>query len=252
MLRPFPIILSALLFFTAAQARAEISWQANWTPGSLAKVVGPRSVIDFTNLHNASYETPSGTQVRTPVSNLWIITTATEAHPDGFLDKEYSMRLRIKDDRSGLTHVFKFTGELSGVISMGTSLIKNVFGPNATQSFTFADGDKYTVKLDGYKAPNTSHGYPVEGHLSAQITVTGPGSSPPPSSGSAHLVEAAIEQPHGTPEPSTLVLGGLGLAFSGALAWRKRTRLNSVAIDLSNSRAGCGPAHGPRSALPPL
>jgi hypothetical protein len=51
MLRPFPIILSALLFFTAAQARAEISWQANWTPGSLAKVVGPSSVIDFTNLH---------------------------------------------------------------------------------------------------------------------------------------------------------------------------------------------------------
>jgi hypothetical protein len=220
MKRPFPIILSTLLFLAASHARAEISWQADWTPGSLFKVVGDSSVIDFTNLHNASYLAPSGTTVRTPVSNLWIITTATPAHPDVFWDKGYSLGLVVKDVRSGLSHTFKFTGELSGSISTAGSSVKNVFGPDATQSFTFADGDKYTVKLDGYKMPGTRDGFPIMGSLSAGITVTGP-SHPVEGAaileGSAHIVGT-----NAMPEPSTLVLGVLGTTFTGLAAWRKR------------------------------
>jgi hypothetical protein len=223
---PILLVLPALLLYTGSQAQAEINWQANWKPGSLALIVGPSSVIDVTNLHNASYETPSGTQVRTPVSNLWIITTATPQHPNGFVNEHYSFGLVIKDTRSGLSHDFKFTGTLSGVISTAGSYIKNVFGPKATQTFTFADGDKYTVKLNGFTMPNTIHGIPSMGSFSAQITAMAP--PPPPHvntimAGAAHFFGAA-DVPQGTPEPSTLALGGLGSVFTGLLAWRRRNR----------------------------
>jgi hypothetical protein len=230
MKRPLPIILCSLIFLTASHARAEISWQADWTPGSLFKIVGDSSVIDFTNLHNASYLAPSGSTVRTPVTGLWIITTATPAHPDVFSDKTYSLSLRLKDVRSGLSHVFHFTGMLSGSISTNGSWVKNVFGPNAIQSFTFADGDKYTVNLNGYKMPNTMFGFPIVGNLNAAITVTGPH----PFASNVHLLGAAnigSEQTHSTPEPSTLVLGALGIA--GLTAWRKRQTRCSCAAPLT-------------------
>jgi hypothetical protein len=209
MKRPILFALPVLFLLAASQARADINWQANWDPGSLALTVGPQSVIDFTNLHNAGYTTTASTPViSTPVTNLLIVTTAPVATPNVFTDKAYSFNLVLTDSASGLTHAFTFTGMLlSGNISIGGGTVQNVFGPNSTQSFTFADGDKYVVSLNAFLPPGSGQNITTVGGVGASVTATGPGTS---------------GHPQGTPEPSTLALGGLGMMFTGRMAWRKR------------------------------
>jgi PEP-CTERM motif len=201
--------LPALLLFAGSQARADISWHADWDPGSLALTVGPSSVIDFTNLHGSAYTTTALQPViSTPVTNLSIVTTASSSAPDVFSNKGYTLNLVITDDLSGLTHHFTFTGMLlSGSISTSGASVTNVFGPNATQSFTFSNGDKYVVSLDGYVPPGSGTNITTVGGIGADVTVTGPGSN---------------GNTHATPEPTTLALAGLGMAFTGLVAWRKR------------------------------
>jgi PEP-CTERM motif len=209
MKRPILLMLPVLLLCGASQARADISWHADWDPGALALTVGPSSVINFTNLHGSGYTTTALQPViSTPVTNLSIVTTATSTAPDVFSSVGYSLKLTLTDDLSGLTHTFSFTGMLlSGSISTSGASVTNVFGPNASQSFTFANGDKYVVTLDGYVPPGSGTNITTVGGIGADVTATGP-------SGSGN--------PHGTPEPSTLALGGLGMAFTGLMAWRKR------------------------------
>jgi hypothetical protein len=209
--------LKNLLFATAAAvalaggtaARADISWQANWTPGTNSLSVGPSSQITFTNLASAGYTTTAAQPViTTPVTNLAIVTTAPTTSPDVFVDKGYVLGLQITDMASLKTMNLTFSGSLSGTISVGGASITNTFNTPTTQSVTFANGDKYTVTLDGFVPPGSGTNITTQGAIGADVTATGPGGG----GGS----------PHGTPEPSTLALGGLGMAFTGLMAWRRR------------------------------
>jgi hypothetical protein len=215
--------LKSLLFAAAAAvalaggsaARADISWEANWTPGALALTVGPSSVINFTNLANGGYVTLSGATmpITTPITNTSVITTATPTSPDSFTNKMYALNLVLTDSLSGLTHTFNFSGALSGSVSTGGGTVSNVFGAGTTQTFTFADGDSYKVVLNGYLPPGSGKNITTQGGFSADVYATGPGNS---------------GNPHGTPEPSTMALGGLGMFFTGLMAWRRRNRTAAI------------------------
>jgi hypothetical protein len=168
-------------------------------------------VIDFTNLSNASYTTTTAQPViSTPVTNLSIVTTAPVSAPDVFSGKTYSLMMTVTDDASvtNNTHTFTFTGALTGSISTGGSYITNVFGANSTQSFTFANGDKYVVTLDGFVPPSSGTNVTTVGAIGADVA--------------ANVSVSNSGSPHGTPEPSTLALGGLGIVFAGLGAWRRR------------------------------
>jgi PEP-CTERM motif len=208
------LTLPALLMLGASQVRADINWQANWSPGSPALTVGPSSVINFTNLSNAAYTTTTAQPIiSTPVTNLSIVTTAPVSAPDVFSSKSYSLTLTVTDAASitNNSHTFTFTGALSGSISTGGSFITNAFGPNATQSFTFANGDMYVVSLDGFVPPSSGKNITTVGAIGANVA--------------ANVSVTNSGAPHGTPEPSTLALGGLGMVFAGLGAWRKRQLL---------------------------
>jgi hypothetical protein len=208
----------SLLFAAAAAvalaggsaARADIAWQANWSPGSLALGVGPSTVINFTNLANAGYVTLAGqtTPVTTPISNTSIVTTAAPPG-DSFSNKSYSFSLVLTDTLSGTTKTATFTGMLSGSASTGGGTVTNVFGPNSTQTLSFSNGDVYKVVLNNFSAPGSGQGITTQGAFTADVYATGPGNS---------------GNPHGTPEPSTMALAGLGSFFTGLMAWRRRTR----------------------------
>jgi PEP-CTERM motif len=209
----FPALTAALMLATS-HARADINWQATWTPGSPTLAVGPLSAIDFTSLSNAAYTTTTAQPIiSTPVTNLSIVTTAPITAPDVFSNRSYSLTMTVTDDglMTNNTHAFTFTGALSGNISVGGSYVSNQFGPNSTQSFTFANGDTYVVSLNGFLAPGSGTNISTSGAIgaavAASVSVTNSGTA------------------HSTPEPSTLALGGLGIVLAGLRSWRKQRSL---------------------------
>lgn len=207
----FAAALAAVLT-GGATARADINWHADWTPSNNFIPAGLSSTINFSNLANAGFTTTSSLPViSTPASNLSISTTVVGA--DTFSNQGYALSLKLTDDASGSFHIFNFSGKLSGVITMAGASVSNVFDAPTTLS-SLIGNNNYTVTLNGFVAPGSGHNINTVGGIGADITaVAGDDNG----------------QPHGTPEPSTLALGGLGMVFTGLMAWRRRNRNAALA-----------------------
>jgi hypothetical protein len=156
-----------------------------------------------------------GTIQLTPYSNvagasspnvLAYQTTATV--PVTFTNDTYQLTMTIKDNTTGDTGNLTFTGSISGGLSQNSSTLVNTFA-NPTQSLTL-DGHKYTVTLPSsttLAAPGSN-----QQNIAATVSVSnasGGGGGGPPSN---------------TPEPASLVLGGLGFSLLGMGGWWKRRR----------------------------
>jgi hypothetical protein len=112
-------------------------------------------------------------------------------------------------DSTGVhTGTLSFTGKLNGTFSSQNANIANMFGTTSPKTLTLGSV-VFTVALTSYTPP----GPPDQanaGSISAHVTVSNAVGPPPP------------PPPQNTPEPSTLLLSGLGLTFLGGAAWRKR------------------------------
>src|SRR5581483_8755409 len=108
-----------------------------------------------------------------------------------------------------------FSGVFSGELSARSANIKNSFSGETTRTVTLG-GNTYQVSLsnDLYSPPGPP-GISNAGSISAHVEVTpasddtggGPGGGP-----------------SDTPEPSTMLLSGLGLSVLGAASWRRQQR----------------------------
>jgi hypothetical protein len=133
----------------------------------------------------------------------------------------YAIGLTLTDSASGASAAFTFNGKLGGNLSDTNANVTNTFlGGTVTMngktvSFTGGTaqpislgGFNYAVALTGYVPPGPPNASNA-GSMSAHITVT---------NGST-IIPATT-----APEPSALVLSGLGLSLAGLAAWRKRRR----------------------------
>lgn len=199
----------------AASAQADVHWQANWSPSNDVIIAGDDSTVEFTNLNKSSYTTTAKLPViNTPTTNLTIKTEAPTNDPDVFVGQNYKLVLELTDTASGKTKSFDFLGKLSGTISTAGAAISNMFDPvTAIQTWTVPEnGNFYTINLKDFVAPGSASNINTKGAMGADITVVaGDGGG----------------QVHDTPEPSTLALAGLGMAFTGLAAWRRR-KLNAA------------------------
>jgi hypothetical protein len=210
----------------SAQMTPQIQWSYNFTPTqSFVAADSPGTgTVTFTNEpgHNA---TNSSDVV---VTNLRVSSTAPSTTPDTLTNAGYGFALQLKDTASGATSsTLLLNGQLGGSFSSSNSNVTNTFtaatlgsgwttGTNGSGQTTYSwtapgtvgnpNGNVYTVNLTGYTPP-------------------GPPTAANAGSISAH-VDVGLGTGHtsSTPEPSTLVLSGLGLAFAGAASWRKRRR----------------------------
>lgn len=194
----------------AASAQADVHWQADWIPSDTTIIAGPKSSINFTNLKKSGYTTTAALPViSTPATNLTIITSlkAGEA-PESFSKQAYKLSLDLTDNDSGAIKRFDFVGYLSGTISNAGSSVFNLFEPLTDfQTWTAPSGNHYTIDLNGYVAPGSGDNINTQGAIGADITVVaGEGGG----------------QVHETPEPSSMALAGLGMAFTSLIAWRRR------------------------------
>jgi hypothetical protein len=175
----------------------------------------PGASITFTNdtTQPASVDSSNPT-TDVVATTLKVHSSASALHPDVLANNgKYDMDLTLSaTDANGVhTKTLTFHGnKLTGPFSATSSHVHNVFGADSTQTVTLGIYT-FTVSLDAYVAPGPN-GQTIPGSIGANIQVSG-GSITPAS----------------VPEPSSVLLSGLGLSFLGGFAWRKRRRGVAVA-----------------------
>lgn len=210
-MKHFTALVAALAILlsiaTASQANTitpdQVVWTYNFSPGSPAVTAdgNPAAGVTFTN-------EPTKTAVGSSdivATNLRVFSTATAAAPEMLsANGAYSLTLKLAStDQFGMpvTADMVFTGKLTGPFSAENANVANMFGPFATQTKALG-GFNFTVSLIAYTPP-------------------GPPDQTNAGSISAHVTISAIT-PAALPEPTTLMLTGLGMSFLGGAAWRKR------------------------------
>jgi hypothetical protein len=204
-----PVAALALLLLIGAGAQAtpipinQIQWTYNFSPGAPAVLAdgNPSAGVTFTN-----EPTKAATGISDIVAtNLRVFSTATAVSPDMLTgpNGDYSLALTLSTTDGSGTHTgtLTFNGTLSGEFSAENANVFNAFGPNVFQVLDLGS-IRFSVEMLAYTPP-------------------GPPDQANAGSISAHVTVENIT-PNGVPEPSTILLSGLGLTFLGGAAWRKR------------------------------
>jgi hypothetical protein len=205
-----------LLISLGGSVRADlIAWTYSWQrdPISVAADGDGTGGVSFTNESLAKDATGNSDIVAT---NLRVFSTATASTPDQLkTGGAYTLSLTLTDSASGQSNAnnpMTFTGKLSGTFSANNSNLTNVFNSPTMQSVVLG-GNTYTVTIGPYSPPGPPSASNA-GAIAAFVTVT-PGTTGPGGGGTGPGVSDV-------PEPSTMLLAGLGLSFLGGAAWRKR------------------------------
>jgi hypothetical protein len=199
----------ACLALASTNARADlVSWSYNWTPSVpvvLADNFGGGGKITLSNEPSGSVTGDSDIVA----TNLKSVSTANPNTPDTFTNKTYSLFLTLTDSASHQSATLTFTGKFNGSISSASANVTNTALGATTQS-TVLGGNSYTVTINSYVPPPP------------------PGASNTGSIGATALV--TVGEVTKTPEPSTMVMAGLGLSFIGLVGWRKRRQGQDLAV----------------------
>jgi hypothetical protein len=122
-----------------------------------------------------------------------------------FRDAPFTLNLGLRDTASGALGNLLFPGLLNGLVSNGPDNNVRLSFTGPTIQDVVLGQNRYTVHLGSYVPPGPLDSGQL-GSLSAQVDVSPAGS------------------PAATPEPSCLVLAGMGLVTVAGAAWRKRRR----------------------------
>jgi hypothetical protein len=156
-----------------------------------------------------------------PAVSITTTSAASPINPDVF-HANYNLTLTLTDNSSNSSGNLTFAGLINGTLTATGSALTNTFLSPMTQQLTIGQ-HVYTVTMD----PAMTHLLP-------------PGSATPP------LLDATVQVANvtpntggsggtggtggsggtagNTPEPASLVLGGLGFSLLGVGSWWKRTR----------------------------
>lgn len=121
---------------------------------------------------------------------------------------EFSMKISSADG----TGTLNFKGTISGSFSSEDSQLENSFDADSlkTKKLTLGDYDFNVTLVPQAILPGPAN-QGIQGSIAVAVTVTKHDPSDP--------------DPAATPEPSTMLMAGLGLTFLGGAAWRKRRKV---------------------------
>jgi hypothetical protein len=201
-----PFALSGLAWtwalLLAGSARADlIHWSYNWSasPTNIHADAPGTGYITLTDEKPLQVAGDSDIVA----TNLQVHSTATSASPDVFTNKPYTLTLNLTDQASNQSSSLVFTGTLFGTATADSSDIGNTFTGMTTQKVVLGN-NLYTVTINNYAPP-------------------GPPGSINSGSIGAHAVVTVQQVIHTLPEPSSLVLCGLGgvvlLVYLGRAYW---------------------------------
>jgi hypothetical protein len=204
----------ALALTATAQSQADFSYTYNWAAAPIAIGAGTGGVT-LTDENAVTTTLPTDTAA----SNITVFSAAPSTAPDVIPmpvgGSNYTLAVALTDSNGTGTGTVTFTGLLLGQLTHDSSNLINSItgatddtGTHAGQTFgmTTFDGTTYTVSYNGFAAPGPEAQHNV-GSLSFHIDFA------PATSGGNQ-----------SPEPSSMVLGCLGLSFLGGVVFRARRR----------------------------
>jgi hypothetical protein len=200
----------ALRFLAAPGARADmvtpdnVQWTYNFSPASPSLSSAPPGTggITFTNEPTKSAVGSSDVVA----TNLRVFSATDGTSPEKITDAAYKLSLVLTETENGVTSTktLTLTGALTGTLSKSNANVTNTFTSPASQQVSLGSF-LFTLTNPSFTPP----GPPDQtnaGSISAHVAVTSAGTPPPTQS----------------PEPSSMLLAGLGLTVLGGAAWRKR------------------------------
>lgn len=215
------LLLAGSPAWATPSATPDVQWSYNFTPNSPFVGSSGTGTVTFTNEPTKGATNSSDIVV----TNLRDSSTASSDHPDTITNGAWKVGLQLTDTATGLSKTMMFTGTLGGSFSSGNSNVTDTFTGQTTQTWTATGKNSagqtvtntYTVSLTGYTPPgppSAANAGSISAHVNVTTNTTGGG--------------GGVIGGGSAPEPSTLVLSCLGLAFAGASSWRKRRALVSA------------------------
>jgi hypothetical protein len=209
---PRPLLLTALVVLAVVSPlRADpVGWIYSWSPTSSTISADTLSA----SMTSANYVTLSSEATQNAFGNSFVvasnITLTSPADPNSpatlNTNGAYHLNMFLKDATSLQSTTLSFTGKLSGDFSSMSANLGNVFMPPVSETVSLG-ANTYTVTLDSFVAPGPP-GSTISGAIGAYVSVTAGTGNPHPTSVS--------------PEPSSLLLCGLGAAGFALTSWRRR------------------------------
>ncbi len=197
--------LVASLSATACSVRADfLDWGYHWSVNTPVLSSGTGSV--------ALAVVQDGNGAHTiPAVSVTTTSAALPTNPDVF-HSNYNLTLMLTDHSSNSSGSLTFAGLISGTLTASGSALTNTFLSALTQQVTIGQ-HVYSVTI----GPDTTR-------------LLAPGSATPPLLDATVTVGDVSQNGSGggttssTPEPASLVLGGLGFSLFGVGCWWRRTR----------------------------
>lgn len=164
------------------------------TSGNAFGIIGLPGSGGNNDMHTAATDT---TDIST---RIWSFSTATAAHPQSVSDLPFAINLKLTDKSSGLSEYVSFGGALDGNLwNNGSTLSPTFFGPLS-------------------KSVDINH---------RSFTVTFESFTPPTGFGHSGEFVFDVNVQH-NPEPSTLVLAGIGAPLFSLYLRRRRRRTQTI------------------------
>jgi PEP-CTERM motif len=205
--------VAALIALGGSVRADQIAWQYTWSPNPVSIVGSGGGGISFTTESNTQNAAGNSDIVAT---NLFAFSTAQPGSPEQLVNGAYSLTLTLIDGASQQSGSLTFGGTMSGTFSQNNTNLTNVFNQATQTQSIVLGGNTYAVTINSFSPPGPPLSGNLYGGISAFVQVTGGGGG------------VGIQD---VPEPSTMVLAGVGLSFLGGAAWRKRRLLMAKAAE---------------------
>jgi hypothetical protein len=216
------IAIAALCGISSTTRADPIAWDYSWVRNSSVIPSDPGSFGAI-----AMKDAPSGHEVGPALllaTRLQAFSSAPSSTPDPFSNRPFSLTLRLTDDASGNSGTLTFQGSFTGTLSATSANLAAAVDQPSGQ-FLSLGGHSFGVNLTVTPPGSPSSG--TLGLIQAQVafSATAPPVSQPSPSGSGSVPPPPSQMvPPSTalssPEPSNLVLAGLGLIFLGCASLR--------------------------------
>lgn len=200
------MLLTALAALGESRACADmINFSYKWSAEPSAVIPGGTGSVTLAVKPEAMSSAELGSKTAVGIHGADVTTTSSATDiPDSF-NTAFAMKLHLTDSKSGKSGNLTFAGTLDGMLTATTSSLKAEFSQPRTQTIILGNY-AYTVTIDPSLVALPSPGSQAPAVINAMVTVAS------------------------VPEPTSLLLGGMGLIGLATGGWYRRRQRVAASV----------------------